>query len=119
MRYLAFILALHFSVFAAQPAWQAFSSLLPGGCSGETCVVVLAYANGNDAPACPVEDGKAKQSCCPPFQCCFPCCCFVNQPYQLDFQLLSKKKIRPEGRADLLNSQYVGECFHPPEMLFT
>jgi hypothetical protein len=113
MRYLAFILAIHFTVFCTQPAWQPLGEWLFGGACSGICDASMA------CPAPSNEDEKdgddAPEGCCLPFQCCYPCCCFVNQPYTLTFGEITSINIRPSLKTEKLRSQFTADYFQPPE----
>lgn len=119
MHRIAFILAIQFAVLSTQPIWQPLKQTLFGSCGANTCSSTVA-TGGTTAPTlpgCPSgnEDGQSANGCCAPFQCCFPCCCYCQQPTQFPDFTETNDNARPNEDTKSLHSTNLGEHFQPPE----
>ena len=86
-----------------------------GNCGGATCGVEAMTCAASPTLPNSSPDGKSPKGCCVPFQCCFPCCCYCQQPAQLPNFAEAKKNTRPSETTKTLLSNCLGEHFQPPE----
>ncbi len=94
--------------------WQPLATELFGSCGSDACgVTAMSCAASPTLPSNP--DGKAPEGCCVPFQCCFPCFCYCQQPAELPDFAEGEKNTHPNETTKTLHSAHVGEHFQPPE----
>ncbi|MCF8243734.1 MAG: hypothetical protein K9J37_02545 [Saprospiraceae bacterium] len=122
MQKIAFILAIQFAVFSTQPLWQPLAQAMFGSCGSETCgLTAMSCAASPTLPDSPSKDadGKTPDSCCVPFQCCFPCCCYCQQTAQFSDFAEGETNTRPNETTKVLHSAHVGEHFQPRSLRST
>ncbi|MBK8567794.1 MAG: hypothetical protein IPN76_31865 [Saprospiraceae bacterium] len=116
---IAFILAIQFAVLSTQPLWQPLKLALFGDCGGGVCgAAATSCAAAPTLPCSPTsnEQDDAAKGCCAPFQCCFPCCCYCQQPAHFPDFAEAKDNARPSEEIKALHSIHLQAHFQPPEM---